>query len=319
MLYGGQAIIKGVMMRSPRFFAVSCRRENGDITTRVERVPIIKRPSFLRWPLFRGAMALVDAMNLGIRALLWSAGIAMEDTPPSTPKQQKEAEKMRKCASGAITDVAIGSSMVFGLGFGVFLFVILPNVIAGWLEGHLTHKVFVLNAAEGIIKIVFFLAYVSLIGLMRNIREVFEYHGGEHRAINTFEAGESLTLDGTRQFGTLHVRCGSNFILIVLVLSIFVFAVLPWCSVLERVAMRLVLLPLVGGIAYEIIRFAGRHSGSGLVQAMLAPGLALQRITTRSPSDDQVEVALASLRAVIDAEESGSQVSTNSAELPASA
>lgn len=309
LMYGGQAVIKGVMMRSPRFFAVACRRASDDITVRVERVALANRPGILKWPLIRGAMALVDAMHLGIKSLMWSASLAMEDIPESAGKNDgkaaKQAEAARKTASTAINDIAIGGAMVSGLGIGVFLFIVLPNLISGWMHHWLIHSTFGLNVMEGVLKMLFFLAYISLVGLMPDIREVFQYHGAEHRAINTLEGGKTLDLESTRSFGTIHVRCGTNFILIVLVLSIFVFSLLPWNSALERVALRLALLPLVAGIAYEIIRLAGRNVDSRAMRSLLAPGLALQYITTRPPSDAQVEVALSALRAAIDAENAG--------------
>lgn len=302
MMYGGQAVIKGVMMRGPKHFAVACRRLNNEITVRVESIAFPNRAAFFRWPLIRGAMALVDAMHLGIKALMWSANVAIEDMDQEEAKQELkpgEQEKARKVTSAAINDIAIGGAMVTGLGIGVFLFIILPNIIAGLLHPGILESKAALNTVEGVLRMVFFLTYVSVVGLMPNIREVFQYHGAEHRAINTFEAGRTLEFENTRDFGTIHVRCGTNFILIVLLLSIFVFSFLPWNSVLERILMRLALLPLLAGVAYEIIRWAGKRSTVPLVRAMLAPGLMLQYITTRPPSDDQVEVALASLQAVI--------------------
>ncbi len=309
MLYGGQAIIKGVMMRSPKFFAVACRRASGAINTRVEPIVFPNRPAFLKWPLVRGSLALFDSMVLGIKALMWSASLAMEDIEAeeaanASEHDKQEMEKAHKVAGGHVNDVAIGGALVVGLGFGVLLFIILPNIIAGWLSPGLIHGRVALNLVEGVIRVSFFLLYIAVVGFMPDIREVFEYHGGEHRAINTFEAGLPLTFENTKGFGTVHVRCGTNFILIVLVLSIVVFSVLPWSSPLERILGRLVLLPLVAGMAYEVIRFAGRNTHNRLIRAILAPGLALQYITTRPPSDDQVEVALASLNCVVEAEKS---------------
>lgn len=304
MLYGGQAILKGVMMRSPKFFSAACRRVNNEISIRVEPIIFANRPAVTRWPLIRGSLALIDAMLLGIKALLWSANLAMEDVQAGESEKTSPKDK-KKTSSGSINDIAIGSALVFGLGFGVFLFIILPNVIAGWFPHSLVRGRFALNMVEGVLRVTFFLLYISAVGMMRDIREVFQYHGAEHRAINTFEAGQALDLESTRQFGTIHVRCGTNFILIVLVLSIFVFSLLPWNGVIQRVAMRLVLLPLVAGIAYEIIRFAGRNADKKSVRAVLTPGLCLQYITTRPPSDDQVEVALAALNAVVKAEAEG--------------
>lgn len=308
MMYGGQAIIKGVMMRSPKYFAVSCRRADETVETRVEPVPLPNRPKVLKWPLVRGSVALVDAMMLGIKALFWSASLAMEDVEQQeaakSPRKRAENQRAKATAKGKISDVAIGGALLAGLGMGVFLFIILPNIVAGWMEPWLKSKA-ALNLVEGVLKVLFFLAYIAAVGLMRDIREVFQYHGAEHRAINTFEAGRPLDFDSTREFGTIHVRCGTNFILIVLVLSIFVFSVLPWNSVLERVAWRLLLLPLVAGMAYEVIRFAGRRADNGNIRALLAPGLALQYLTTRPPQDAQVEVALAALNAVVRAEAEG--------------
>lgn len=311
LMYGGQAVIRGVMMRSPRFFSVACRRESGELCLRVEPVPFQARPAFLKWPVLRGAMALVDALRLGLRALLWSASVAAEDIEPSqggvSNRRAREAEKARRVAGSAVNDIAVGGALVSGLGIGIFLFIILPHMISGWLHPAFIQSRFALNAVEGALRISFFLLYVALIGLMPNIREVFQYHGAEHRAINTFEAGRPLDLDQTRAFGVIHVRCGTNFILIVLVLSIFAFSFLPWSSPLERVLMRLALLPLVAGVAYEIIRLAGRRPGSRLLAALIAPGLWLQHLTTRPPADDQVEVGLAALRAVIEAENGARQ------------
>lgn len=309
LLYGGQAIIKGVMMRSPKFFAVACRRAGKQIDLRVEPIAFPNRPRFFRWPLVRGSVALFDAMHLGIKALIWSASLAMQDVQQeeaakTSDKSREELEKAKKTASGAINDVAIGGAMVLGIGAGVFLFIILPNVIAGWLKFGV-HSSVGLNLIEGVLRVSFFLVYITVVGLMPDIKEVFQYHGAEHRAINTFEAGKPLDFESTKEFGTIHVRCGTNFILIVLVLSIFVFSFIPWAGVIQRIFWRLVLLPIVAGFAYEIIRFAGRNLDSKAIRTFLAPGLALQRITTRPPQDDQVEVALAALNAVVRAEEEG--------------
>lgn len=310
LLYGGQAVIRGVMMRSPRFFSVACRRESGELRVRVEKVPLSKRPAFLRLPLVRGSLALFDAMHLGVKALMFSAGVAAEDIAEEeqakSKRAKKEVEDGRKNTSGAITDIAIGGALVTGLGMGVFLFIIFPHLVAGWIHsaGLMQNKL-ALNLVEGFIRVTFFISYILAIGRMKNIREVFQYHGAEHRAINTFEADRPLTLEETRPFGRIHFRCGTNFMLIVLVLSIFVFSFLPWEGVIQRIGWRLALLPLIAGMAYEALRFTSRRCHLGWIQKLVSPGLALQKLTTREPSDDQVEVALEALRAVIDAEEKG--------------
>lgn len=299
-------------MRSPRFFSVACRRENGELRVRVERIPLSKRPAFLGLPLVRGSLALFDAMHLGVKALMFSAGVAAEDIEEEeqakSKRAKKEVEAGRKNTSGAITDIAIGGALVTGLGMGVLLFIIFPHLVAGWIHSvGLMHNKLALNLVEGFIRVTFFIGYILAIGRMKNIREVFQYHGAEHRAINTFEADRPLTLEETRPFGRIHFRCGTNFMLIVLVLSIFVFSFLPWEGFIQRIGWRLALLPLIAGMAYEALRFTSRRCHLGWIQKLVSPGLALQKLTTREPSDDQVEVALEALRAVIDAEEKGDE------------
>ncbi|MDH7481429.1 MAG: DUF1385 domain-containing protein [Armatimonadota bacterium] len=334
--YGGQAVIEGVMMRSPRFFAVACRKMNREIVVQQESVEsLLRRFQWLNKPFLRGTLALIDAMVLGIKSLMYSANVAMEDIENANPKKQKggqgtvaglfgvlksivlssalflvgtagESELKKK---STVNDIAIGGTLVLGLGLGVGLFVILPHIVIGLLEKTIKSSI-LLNLAEGIFRLALFVGYVAAISLMKDIRRVFEYHGAEHKVINTFEAGLELTPENFAKHGTIHQRCGTSFILLVLVLSIFLFAFLGWHHIWYlRIISRLALLPVLAGLAYEAIRYAGRHKDSKVVNFFLAPGLLLQKLTTRQPSDDQVEVALKALEAVLDKErESGSPV-----------
>ena len=203
----------------------------------------------------------------------------------------------------SINDIAISATMILGVALGVVIFMIGPHLLAGLLKKAIA-SIFWVNLAEGGIRIAMFVGYVATISLMKDIRRVFEYHGAEHKVINTFEAGLDLTPENFNKYTTIHPRCGTSFILVVLVFSIIVYSFLGWQNAwYMRIAYRLLLLPVIAGFAYEAIRFAGKHKNSKILEIILSPGLLLQRLTTRKPSDDQVEVALTALRAVMEKEE----------------
>jgi uncharacterized protein YqhQ len=203
----------------------------------------------------------------------------------------------------SINDIAISATMILGVALGVAIFMIGPHLLAGLLKKAIA-SIFWVNLAEGGIRIAFFVGYVATISLMKDIRRVFEYHGAEHKVINTFEAGLDLTPENFNRYTTIHPRCGTNFILVVLVFSIIVYSFLGWQNAwYMRIVYRLLLLPVIAGFAYETIRFAGKHKNSKILEIILSPGLLLQRLTTRKPSDDQVEVALTALKAVMEKEE----------------
>jgi uncharacterized protein YqhQ len=302
--YGGQAVIEGVMMRSPRFFAVACRRANKEIVIQQESVEsYLGKFRWLNKPFLRGTLALIDAMMMGMKALTFSANIAMEDVEPENNKNKPAAEeKSGKSKGQSINDIAVGATMIVGLLLGIGIFVVLPQLLTGMMEKIIRHSIW-LNVAEGIVRIALFVGYIYAISFMKDIRRVFQYHGAEHKVINTFEANQDLTDENFRKFGTIHPRCGTSFIVTVLVLSIIIFSFLGWSPVwYVRIISRILLLPVIAGIGYEGIRFAGRHRGSKLVEMLFAPGLWLQRLTTKEPSDDQIEVALKALEAVIEKE-----------------
>lgn len=287
--YGGQAVIEGVMMRSPRYFAVACRHPNGQIVLKLEDLAHswLMRLKWLNRPFLRGTFALLDAMALGIRALRFSADVQMEEQTQTI--QQKR-----------INDLAIGTTMVVGLLIGFGLFVALPTTLTQFLPWQ--HSL-LLNAIDGVLRIAFFLGYVALVGRLREIHRVFQYHGAEHKAINTLEAGLPLTVENAKVQSRIHPRCGTSFVMLVLILAIFVFALLGRPPVWIRIPLHLALLPLVAGVAYEAIKIAGRYKGSPLTKWLLAPGLWSQRLTTREPEEAQIEVALHALQAVVEQEQ----------------
>ncbi|MHB0911886.1 MAG: DUF1385 domain-containing protein [Armatimonadota bacterium] len=306
--YGGQAVIEGVMMRSPRYFAVACRRPDNTIVVQQEDVEsYLGRWRFLNKPFLRGTLALIDSMMMGIKALTFSANVAMEEEQKASAVNDFNVVQIpggvaSEKKSSSINDIAVSATMVLGLAMGVGIFVVLPNVFADLLKRSVENGI-LMNLLEGAFRIVLFVGYIAVISCLKDIRRVFEYHGAEHKVINTFEAGLPLTEESFKKYGTIHPRCGTSFIMIVLALSIILFSFLGWSEVwYERILSRMVLLPVIAGIGYEAIRLAGRFKNSAILNAVLAPGLWLQRLTTREPSDDQIEVALRALEAVLDKE-----------------
>jgi uncharacterized protein YqhQ len=332
--YGGQAIIEGVMMRSPKYFAVACRAPNGEIVLKTEPLEKswIGRQKWLKLPFLRGSLAILDAMALGYRALRFAADIQLKPEYMKPEDREKyEAEQAAKAAkkgdrktgptpqaapaSDSVASIQIGAALVFGVGLGLVLFVFLPNLLAEWIPAaDSTWR----NVVSGIIKVILFLGYVWLIGLAPDIRRLFQYHGAEHKAINVMEADQDLNMDNVLQQTRLHPRCGTSFAIIVLLVSLVVFTYVPryplghehgaFVNTLIRFGIELVILPIIAGLSYELLRVAGRMKNKTLMKVLFWPGLMTQYLTTREPVPDQAEVALISLRAVIHAEESGELV-----------
>ena len=277
---GGQAVIEGVMMRGPERTAVAVRQPNGEIVIDVkpseslrDKYPILKKP------LLRGVIALYESLVDGMKALSYSAQMSGEED------EQMDSKEM------ALT---IAFSVILAVG----LFIILPTWSMRFLHT-LTDDPMLLNIAEGCMRMAIFLAYISLISSMDDIQRVFQYHGAEHKTIFTYEAGLPLEVENVRSFDTLHPRCGTNFLMIVMLISMFIFTFLGWPNLVERILSRVILMPVIAGVSYEIIRFAGNHSDNPLVHFFILPGLLLQRLTTRQPDDSQSEVAIASVKAVL--------------------
>jgi uncharacterized protein YqhQ len=290
--YGGQAVIEGVMMRSPRYFAIACRAPDGSLVVHAEplRRTLIGRLQFLNRPLLRGILMLIDALVLGIKSLHFSSRVQMQHNP-----DQKEMPR-------AVQDIAIGASAAVGLAVGVLLFFVLPTLLTDWLKREGWGS-FEQNLVDGLLRITIFLAYIGLIGFMPDIYRVFQYHGAEHKAINALEEGFPVTVEHARMQTRLHPRCGTSFVLLVLVVSIFAFALLGRPPAYIRIPLHLALLPVIASAVYEVIRLAGMFKSGWLTRVLLAPGLWSQYLTTREPTEDQIEVAVAALREVMALEE----------------
>jgi uncharacterized protein YqhQ len=280
---GGQAVVEGVMMRGERTWAVSVRTSEGDIVTEVHDVPGWAE-RYSRIPLVRGVMNLAESMGLGMKALTWSANLQM-------PEEER------------LSGTAMGATVAFSMLLFVGIFILVPALGARGLGGVLGLDGFAFHALEGILVLGLFLGYLLLIGRMAEIRKVFQYHGAEHKAIAAYENDVPLTPESAQRFTTAHVRCGTNFLLTVLVIAIVVYSMIGRPALPILILSRIVLIPVVAGIAYELIRLAARHMERRWVQVAMVPGLTLQKLTTREPTLDQIEVAIASLRAVFTSEQ----------------
>ena len=280
---GGQAVMEGVMMRGERSWAVAVRMPDGAIDIDVQDAPSWAE-RYSRIPLLRGVMALAESLTLGFRALSWSAN-----------KQMPEEDQ--------ISSKAMGWTIGIALALFTAVFILIPAFAANGLGDVLGLDGFWFHVAEGALRLGIFLGYLALIGRVHDVKRVFQYHGAEHKAIAAYENDVELTPEAAQRFSTQHVRCGTNFLLTVMVVTIFVYSFVGRPGWLLLIASRVVLIPLIAGISYEVIRFAAKHMQWAWVRFVMRPGLALQRLTTKEPTLDQVEVAIASLRAVLTAEQ----------------
>lgn len=327
-MIGGQAVIEGVMMRGVSRMAVAVRTPDGGIDLDVQELsPLGSRYPVLRLPIVRGVVSFVGMLVSGYRTLMHSAEVAgvMDDEEPekaaSVPaearvsaeaeaaaadaappaaeeKPAEENSRQKKEKSGGKAEAGLGAlAMLAGFVIAIALFTVLPTFIVG-KSGAFVHWGGFKTLAEGVIKIAVFVAYLAAVSSMKDIRRVYEYHGAEHKTISCYEHGEELTPENARRYTRFHPRCGTSFLLIVLIVSILVFSLLTWKVLWLRIVLKLLLLPVVVGISYEIIRFVGRHDNSFL-RFVLAPGLWLQRLTTREPDDSQLECAIAAIKAVL--------------------
>jgi len=286
ILVGGQAVMEGVMMRSPHAWGIAVRKPSGEIVTHSEP---LDRPSekhkWMGWPIVRGVMTLGHAMSLGFRALRFSANAALEELPAN--EQGKKVE-----ISGWIA----GVNIAFSVAFFIFMYKYLPLLATTELKkvNSVFGEQFVFNLVDGLIRIGMFLLFVWGVSLWKDIRRVYEYHGAEHKTVFAFENGDPLTAAEVQKYTTFHPRCGTSFLMTVMIISMVVYMLIPVHTFWARFGIRIALLPLIAGVSYEIIRFAAKHRGS-LFALMTAPGLWLQRITTQPPDDSQVECAIIAL------------------------
>jgi uncharacterized protein YqhQ len=295
-LVGGQAVIEGVMMRAPHSYCVAVRKPDGEIVT--EEMPLArmseKYPIF-KLPVLRGVGTLCQAMTLGLKALRFSANASLAGQPGA----EKDA-KPKELSTWALT-----LNLLFSLGFFIFLYKFVPLYLVTKLEGvypTLQGRI-AFNFADGVIRMIIFLAFLFIVSRMRDIRRVFEYHGAEHKVVFNFESGKPVTVENAQSFVTFHPRCGTSFLLVVMIISMCVYTVIPFDGFAMKLLSRIVLLPVITGLSYELIRFAAKRRGSFMAM-LTTPGLWLQRITTKPPADDQAAVAIRALEKAMELEKS---------------
>jgi uncharacterized protein YqhQ len=282
---GGQAVIEGVMMRAPRALAIAVRRPDGEITVKKEEViPLSERFPVVKLPVVRGAVAMFQSLVVGIKALNFSANEAIAEEDESGGEKKD------------LSSWAMAGTMAVALGFGVLLFFVMPLYLTKLLIPIIGDSNIVFNLIDGVIRVIVFLLYIVSISRMQDIQRVFQYHGAEHKSIFAFEAGDELTVENVRKYSRLHPRCGTSFLLIVMVVSIVIFSMIPklWPFYMKA-GSRIFLLPLIAGISYEFLKWSAKNDSTPMVKMIITPGLALQKLTTREPDDSQMEVAIRSM------------------------
>ena len=290
-LVGGQAVLEGVMMRSPHAWAIACRKQSGEVVTYREPLEkLSEKHKWMGWPIMRGVITLGHAMTLGFRALKFSANVVLEELQP--PSENAEPQKKKLEISGWIAAI----NVVISVGFFVFMYKYLPLVAATELKkvNPALGGQIMFNLVDGVIRLVLFLAFIWATSLWPDIRRVYQYHGAEHKTVFAFENGDPLETAAVQRYSTYHPRCGTSFLMTVMIISIAVYMLFPVTTFWARFALRIALLPVIAGVSYEVIRFAAKHRGS-LFALMTTPGLWLQRITTQPPSDEQAQCAIVAL------------------------
>lgn len=289
---GGQAVLEGVMMRGIKGLAVAVRKPDGEISVEYKDiVPFTKRNKFFALPIIRGFVSLIDSLREGIKALNYSAEFFEDDEEEPSKFEKWLQNKLGDKFDNTITTI----TMIISFLAAVVLFVGLPTIAANFLKKVVTNTI-LLNIIEGIIRVVILIAYIAVIAKMDDINRVYQYHGAEHKTIFCYENEEELTPANVKKFSRFHPRCGTNFLFLVMIVSIIIFAFTGWGSFAERIAFRICLIPVVSGVTYEIIKWVGKSS-SVISKIVAYPGLQLQRLTTREPDESQIEVAIAALKA----------------------
>lgn len=288
---GGQALLEGLLMMGPENIAIAVRKPDGEIV--LDKRPLPAKLPITKVPLIRGCVNLFRQMVVGVKALMYSADFVdiEEDTPKEPSKFDAFVEKLFKNK-----DAVIYVSVILSLALSVGLFIVLPNLLASLfsIEGVLLNNLF-----EGLIRILLFLGYIYLATLMNDIKRVWQYHGAEHKSIHCYEHGEELTVENIRKYSTKHPRCGTSFLFLVMIISILMFSLVGWYGVVANALIRILMIPLVAGVAYEIQKFAGRHTEWLIMKIINAPGMLFQCLTTREPDDSMIEVAIVALQNVI--------------------
>ncbi|HZK01276.1 MAG TPA: DUF1385 domain-containing protein [Anaerovoracaceae bacterium] len=296
---GGQAVLEGIMMKGPDRTAVVIRKPKGEMHIKISPIP---KPS--RWrkiPIIRGVLIFAEALTTGVKTLLYSAEV-LENAEGG---QEYEPDRLtlwleKKFGEKAALNVMLYFSVALAILFTVGIFIILPTWVVN-IFGRLTTNDIALNLLEGVLRILMFVAYVALISRMKDIKTVFQFHGAEHNCIHCYENNLELTVENCNKFETLHPRCGTSFLMFVMVISLLLFSLLGWPNLIIRIASRLILIPFIAGLSYELLRFAGKGD-STFIKILSIPGLALQKLTTLRPDERQLEVAIAALKAVLNAD-----------------
>jgi len=303
-LVGGQAVMEGVMMRAPHSYCVAVRKANGEIVTEQKPLPrMSERYKIFKYPIFRGMGTLYQAMKLGMQALKFSADVGMEDIKDAELKENGKAKG--KEPAKELPSWVLGVNLAISFGMFIFMYKFIPLFLVTKLKGVypvLSGRI-AFNLADGIIRLLIFLLFMYALSLMKDIHRVFEFHGAEHRVVFNFESGKPVTVPNAQRFTTFHPRCGTSFLFVVIIVSIVFYTFIPFDGFLAKLLSRIVLLPVIAGVSYELIRFAAKRRGSVLA-TMTAPGLWLQRITTKPPAADQTAVAIRALEGAMALEES---------------
>jgi uncharacterized protein YqhQ len=279
--YGGQAVIEGVMIRGRKAAVTAVRRPSGGLVMNIRPLSAIYTGWMRRAPLIRGIIILIEAMVLGVKSLLYSANVSLEE----------EEEE--------ISGKAVWVMITLALVLAIVLFLIAPLFLTKLINPYINSSL-VFHLIEGLIRLVIFIAYLKLVGLLSDIKRVFIYHGAEHKAVNAFEAGVPMEVESVKKYDTAHVRCGTSFLFAVLVIAIVVFALVGRPALWLMVLSRVLLIPVIAALGYEVIHFGAKHPKNTLVRAVIAPGLWLQNLTTKEPDDNQIEVALSALRKAVE-------------------
>ncbi|MBE7043922.1 MAG: DUF1385 domain-containing protein [Ruminococcaceae bacterium] len=301
---GGQAIIEGVMMRGPHKTAMAVRKPDGEIVVECNENGTKKKKKILRIPIIRGCVNFVESLVIGMKALMFSAEFM--DLEDEEETESKFDQWLERKFGDKVKDIVIYVSIVLSIFLSIGMFILLPTAVTRGIEflfsltpaAAIAETKAFTSITEGILRMLIFIGYLAAVSQMKDIRRVFEYHGAEHKTIACYESGEELTVENVKKYPRFHPRCGTSFLLFVMIISIILFALLPKTGIILRMLMRLALLPVVAGLSYEVIKWAGR-SKAACVTWLSKPGLWLQKLTTREPDESQIEVAIASMQAVI--------------------
>lgn len=306
---GGQAVIEGVMMKASEGWSVAVRSPDGDIRTKKEQLKGLN--TFWKLPLIRGTVILCETLRLGLKALEFSASVAGADKTVSSQNSQIFGGASEETREKTFGTFSIAITMLFAFFIAVGLFLFLPVYLTKML-GHISRAIlesqFIFNIVDGIIRIIIFLMYIVAVGLWKDMRRIFEYHGAEHKVIHAYEAGKRLEIDEVKGFSPSHPRCGTSFLMIVMLISILVFSMIPKdFTLFEKFISRIVLIPLIAGLSYEILKISSRYGNNHIVRLFILPGLGLQRLTTREPDSHQLEVAIVALKEALSFSNTGTR------------